>query len=138
MQNRFAAPAGIALTVACLAGCSSPQAPGPPAAGVTINGSDALQTQAVTCRQLQWTWTIDIGDAASGANLSVGTGEQKPAAISVHINNVGGFSGMYSQSDGAADTRVSGETFTIAGTANGIRTDTKEPASAQYKIVARC
>ena len=138
MQNRFAAAAGIALTVACLGGCSSHELPGPPAAGVTINGSDALQTHAVTCKQLQWTWRIDIGDAASGADVIVDTSKENPAATSVHINNVGGFSGIYSQNNGAADTRVSGETFTIAGTANGVRTDTREPASARYRIVVTC
>ncbi len=138
MQNRFATAACAALTVACLAGCASPKAANPPAAGVTINGSDALQTQAVRCTQLQWTWRIDIGDAASGANVNVDTSKANPTATSVHINNVGGFSGIYSQDNGDADTRVSGETFTIAGTANGIQTETNQPASAQYKIVARC
>jgi ipoprotein LpqH len=138
MQNRFAVAVGAALTVACVAACSSSKAPNPPAAGVTINGSDGLQTQAVRCTQVQWAWTIDVGDAGSGAKVRLDTSGQKPAAVSVHIHNVGGFSGIYSKDNGDADTRVSGETFTIAGTANGIHTDTQEPATAQYKIVARC
>ncbi|MBV8348181.1 MAG: lipoprotein LpqH [Mycolicibacterium sp.] len=137
MHNRFAAAAG-ALAIAVLAGCSSPQLPNPPAAGVTINGSSALQTQAVHCTQVQWAWTINIGDAGSGANVNIDTSGQAPSTTSVHIHNVGGFSGIYSQGNGDADTRVSGVTFTITGTANGIHTETAEAASADYKIVARC
>jgi lipoprotein LpqH len=123
MHNGIAAAAGV-LTIAVLAGCSAPKMPNPPAAGVTVNGSNALQTRAVQCTQLQWTWMIDIG--------------QTPSATLVHIHNVGGFSGIYSQGNGDADTRVSGQTFTISGTANGIHTDTNQPASAHYTIVARC
>ena len=137
MHNRYAAAAG-ALTIAVLAGCSSPQMPNPPAAGVTINGSSALQTQAVQCRRLQWTWMINIGDAGSGADVDIDTSGRTPSTTSVHIHNVGGFSGIYSQGNGDADTRVSDETFTITGTANGIHTETAEAASARYKIVARC
>jgi ipoprotein LpqH len=130
--------AGIALTIGGLAGCAPARPPSPPAAAVTIDGRSALQTQSVTCNQQQWTWMVAVGDTASGAEFTVDTSKDKPAAVSVHINNVGGFSGIYSQGNGDADTRVSGEIFTIAGTANGIHTDTQEPASAQYKIVARC
>jgi hypothetical protein len=138
VRNRLAIAIGIGVAVACLAGCSAANAPSPPAAAVTINGSSALQTHAVTCRQLQWTWMIAIGDAASGADVSVDTSKQTPTATAVHINGVGGFSGISSQGNGDVDTRVSGEIFTVAGTANGVRTDTHEPASASYKIVARC
>jgi lipoprotein LpqH len=137
MHNGIAAAAGV-LTIAVLAGCSAPKMPNPPAAGVTVNGSNALQTRAVQCTQLQWTWMIDIGDTGSGANVHIDTSGQTPSATLVHIHNVGGFSGIYSQGNGDADTRVSGQTFTISGTANGIHTDTNQPASAHYTIVARC
>ena len=137
MHSGFAAAAGV-LTMAVLAGCSTPKMPNPPAAEVTINGSNALQTQAIHCRQLQWTWMIDIGDPSSGANVNVDTSGQTPSATSVNIHNVGGFSGIYSHGNGDADTRVSGQTFTVSGTANGIHTDTDQPATAHYTIVARC
>lgn len=142
MHRPTAAVGSAALIVACLAGCSSSKAPSAPAAGVTINGSNALQTQTVHCRQLQWTWMIDIGTDdgpnSSGAQINLDAGGRQPTAMSVHIHNVGGFSGIYSQGNGEADVRVSGETFTVSGTANGIHTDTHEPASAQYRIVTRC
>jgi len=138
MHNRFAVAAGAAVTIALLAGCSSPQPPTPPSAGVSINGGNALQTEAVECTQLQWSWTIDIGDTESGAKVNIDGSGQTPTATSVHIHNVGGFSGISSQGNGNADTRVSDQTFTITGTANGIDTDSARPASAQYKIVARC
>ena len=138
MQNRIAAAGGAALAVACLAACSSPPMPSPPAAGVTINGGNVLQTQAVGCSQLQWMWTIDIGNAASGARVTVDTSGPTPAATTVHINSLGGFTGTYSQGNGTADTKVSGKTFTVAGTANGFDTTSNLPASAQYRIVARC
>ena len=138
MQSRFVTAAGFVLAAACLAACSSSAAPNPPSAAVTINGIDALQTHAVKCTQLQWTWMINVGDTASGATITVDPSNETPTTTAVHITNVGGFSGIYSQNNGAADTRVSGETFTIAGTANGVHTDTWEPTSARYKIVAQC
>ena len=60
---------------------------------------------------------------------------------SVHIQNVGGFTGMYSQGGGGADATASlnGDTYTIAGSASGFKTDKPgEPATADFKINVTC
>jgi len=47
---------------------------------------------------------------------------------------------MYSKDDGGnADMSLSGDKFTITGTANGFKTDKPgEPATATFKIIATC
>ncbi|OBF04253.1 hypothetical protein A5730_19820 [Mycobacterium sp. ACS4054] len=108
-------------------------------ASVTIDGNDR-NFHIVKCGQLEWTRTIDIGGDFSGAKVVIDESAQQPAATSVHIRNLGGFSGMYSRGgDGNADTSMSGGKYTISGTANGYKTDKPgEPASASFKITVTC
>ncbi|OBG60025.1 hypothetical protein A5702_05170 [Mycobacterium sp. E3339] len=108
-------------------------------ASVTIDGNDR-NFHIVKCGQLEWTRTIDIGGDFAGAKVVIDESGQQPAATSVHIRNLGGFSGMYSRGgDGTADTSMSGGKYTISGTANGYKTDKPgEPASAPFKIVVTC
>jgi hypothetical protein len=140
MPNRIAAAAGAAPTVAVLGACSSsPQTPLSSAASVTVNGNDA-QLQIVKCGQLQWYRTIDIGGDYSGADIVIDEQAQPLVAKSVRIQNLGGFTGMYLKDDGGnADMSLSGDRFTITGTANGFKTDKPgEPATAVFKIIATC
>jgi hypothetical protein len=83
---------------------------------------------------------INIGGDLAGAKVVVDQRAQPLSTISVRIQNLGGFTGMYSKGDGGdADMSFSGEKFTITGTANGFKTDKPgEPASAAFKIVATC
>lgn len=106
---------------------------------MTVNGIDR-NFHIVKCGQLQWTRTIDIGSEFSGANVIVDESAQLATTQSVHIRNVGGFSGMYSRGgDGSADMSMTGDKFTISGTANGYKTDkSSEPATATFKIVVTC
>jgi lipoprotein LpqH len=141
MQNRFAAATAVVFTVACLGGCSlHEQAPSPPMARVTINGRDAMSTNVLKCTQLQWSWMIGIGDETSGATVTIDASAETPTAKSVHIRNIGNFTGIYSDGDGGnATANFAGETFTVAGTANGLNTDDpNQPAQASFKIVAKC
>lgn len=108
---------------------------------MTINGNTVASQKAVTCTQQKWYWTITVGDLdVSGVKAMVNRTDDKLTAQSVHITNMGGFTGMYSQGDGGdASASFSSETFTITGTANGYNTYTpNEPASARFKIVATC
>ncbi|OBH89595.1 hypothetical protein A5680_21835 [Mycobacterium sp. E2989] len=108
-------------------------------ASVTIDGNDR-NFHIVKCGQLEWTRTIDIGGDFSGAKVVIDESAQQPAATSVHIRNLGGFSGMYSLGgDGDAATSMSGGKYTISGTANGYKTDKPgEPATATFKITVTC
>jgi len=132
--------AAAALTVALLGACTSrPPTQLSSTATVTVNGNDA-NFHVVKCSQRQWTRTIDIGGNFAGAQVVVDEGAQPASAESVHIKNLGGFTGMYSRGgDDNADMSMTGDKFTITGTAHGYKTDKPgEPATATFKIVATC
>jgi lipoprotein LpqH len=139
MRNRIAVPAG-ALAVAILGACTPlPQTPLSGTASVTVNGNDA-KFNVVKCTQVQWYRTIHIGGDFAGATVVVDERAQSATAESVRIQNLGGFTGMYSQGGGGdADMSLSGDKFTITGTANGYKVDKpSEPATATFKIIASC
>jgi hypothetical protein len=132
--------AAAALAVAGLGGCSpKAQTQLSSTASVTVNGNDA-KINVVKCGQLEWYRTIDIGGDFAGAKVVIDQRVEPLTAQSVRIQNLGGFTGMYSKDDGGnADMSLSGEKFTITGTANGFKTDKpSEPASATFKIIANC
>jgi len=132
--------AAAALTVALLGACTSrPPTQLSSTATVTVNGNDA-NFHVVKCSQRQWTRTIDIGGNFAGAQVVVDEGAKPASAESVHIKNLGGFTGMYSRGgDDNADMSMTGDKFTITGTAHGYKTDKPgEPATATFKIVATC
>lgn len=140
MQNRIAAATVAVLAVAGLGACSPrPQTQISSTATVTVDGNDA-KVNVVRCNQLEWYRMINIGGDLAGAKVVVDQRAQPLSTISVRIQNLGGFTGMYSKGDGGdADMSFSGEKFTITGTANGFKTDKPgEPASAAFKIVATC
>lgn len=141
MPNRSAVVVGAALALAVLDACTSrPQALPSSTASVAINGHVATMN-LVMCHQLEWYHTIDIGGGLSGATVVIEEGPESTAVDSVRINNVGGFSGLYSRHDGAskADMRESDDNLTITGIANGYKTDQlNEPATATFKLTAVC
>ena len=139
MRNRIGA-AAVALAVAVLGACTPrPHTEPSGTATVTVNGHDE-KFQIVKCTQVQWYRTIDIGGDFSGATVRVDERGEPAIAESVRIRNSGGFTGMYSQGDGSdAHLSLSGDRFTIAGTANGYNVDKPgEPATATFKITAMC
>jgi lipoprotein LpqH len=139
MLNRIAAVT-IALSVAVLGACTPrPQTPLGGTASVTVNGNDA-KFQIVKCTQVEWYRTIDIGGNFSGATIAVDERAEPVTVTSVHIRNLSGFTGMYSQGDGDdAKTSLSSGKFTITGTAHGSKADNpNEPATATFKIVVTC
>jgi ipoprotein LpqH len=132
--------AAAALCVALVGGCTSqPPTQLSSTASVTVNGNDR-NFHVVKCGQMQWTRTIDIGADVAGAKLIIDEQARPAIAESVHIHNLGGFTGMYSRGgDGDADMSMSGDKFTVSGTANGFKTDKPgEPATATFKIVVAC
>lgn len=140
MPDRIAAAIAAALALVPLAACSSrPPSQIASTASVAIDGNNR-NFHIVKCGQFEWTRTIEIGGDFSGAKVSIDESAQQPLTQSVHIRNLGGFSGMYSRGgDGDADTSISGGKYTISGTANGYKTDKPgEPASATFKIVVTC
>lgn len=139
MRNRIGV-AVVAITVALLGACTSrPPTQLSSTASVTVNGHDA-NFHVVQCSQREWTRTIDIGGNFAGAKVVIDEGAQPASAESVHIRNLGGFTGMYSRGgDGSADMSMTGDKFIITGTANGSKADKPtEPMSADFKIIATC
>ncbi|MGO9384408.1 MAG: lipoprotein LpqH [Mycobacterium sp.] len=139
MRNRIVVVAA-ALAIALLGACTSrPSIQLSSTASVAVNGNDT-NFHVVKCGQLQWTRTIDIGGDFAGAKVVIDEGAQPATAESVHIQNLGGFTGMYSRGDGGnADMSMTGDKFTVSGTANGYKTDKPgEPATATFKIVVNC
>lgn len=140
MRNRLQAAAAAALAVALLASCTPrPQTQLSSTASVNINGNGA-DFHVVKCSQVEWIRMIDIGSDFAGAKIVVDHRAEPATAESVRIQNLNGFTGMYSQG-GAGDAKLtlSSDKVTITGTANGYKTDKpNEPATATFKIVAAC
>src|SRR5215212_4102405 len=99
-MNRLRAAIGAALIAASLVACSSESQVVPRSASVKINGREAVRTQAVQCTQLQWLWLIDIRDKVAGTNVFLDGSGPTPTPKSVHIRNLGGFTGAYIEGDG--------------------------------------
>jgi hypothetical protein len=140
VQNRIAAVTAAVLAVAGLCACTpAPQSQLSSTASVTVNGNDA-KINVVKCKQLEWYRTIDIGGDFAGAKVVIDERAHPLSTLSVRIQNLGGFTGMYSKNDGGdADMSFGGDKFTITGTANGFKTDKpSEPATATFKIIATC
>jgi len=116
VRTRIVAAAAV-LVVALLGACTSrPATQLSSTASVTVNGNDR-NFHVVKCSQLEWTRMIDIGSDFAGAKVVVDESAQPAIAQSVHIRNLGGFSGMYSRGgDGNADMSMTGDKFTISGT----------------------
>jgi hypothetical protein len=139
MPNRIAAAAAV-FAVAILGACTPrPQTPLAGTASVTVNSNEA-KFQIVKCTQVEWYRTIDIGGNFAGATVAVDARAEPVTVKSVHIRNLGGFTGMYSQGgEGDAGMSLSGGKFTITGTANGYKVDKpNEPATATFKITVTC
>ncbi|OBJ48580.1 lipoprotein LpqH [Mycobacterium sp. 1423905.2] len=141
MRERFAGATAAALAVV-LAGCGGgapSQAQIASTASIAVNQAES-RTAQVSCSQLEWVRTIDIGTKFSGATVVVDQHADLPTTRSVRIRNVGSFTGMYSQGgDSVATTHFSNDTYTIAGTANGSNSEKpNEPMTATFKITVRC
>ncbi len=140
MNVRIAALVAMAVAVAGLGACSpKPQTQLSSTASVAVNGNDA-KINVVKCTQQEWYRTIDIGGDFAGAKIVIDGRAEPLIAESVRIQNLGGFTGMYSKDDGGdANLSFSGDKFTITGTANGYKSDKPtEPATATFKIIATC
>ena len=139
-MRRSVAAAVAALAAGTLSACnSSSQTPGVNMAAVTVNGVEA-KFDVVRCTQVQWYRTIHIGGKLAGATVVVDGRAGKAVAQSVRIQDVGGFTGMYSQGAGdAANTRFDGSSYLITGVAAGAPTaKPNEPTTADFKVNAKC
>jgi ipoprotein LpqH len=130
-----------ALGAAGVSGCGGqPPALGSQTASVSINGADTGKSYPVTCSQDGWSWFITTpSDQKSGFSAALKTGAET-AADSVQIRDIAGFTGMYWQGTvGDGQAGISGNTFTLTGTASGSFADNPSgEATATYKIKTDC
>jgi hypothetical protein len=143
-------PAIAALATVVVAGgvtaCSSP----PPAereagtlvvgtAKVTVDGTEAGTTDAVSCTTTGPLTTITAGDDQSGST-SIVSNEDALIAKTVSINNLAGFTGSYNAGLGGETTvTMAGRTYKISGTAEGFRTDNPSfRADGSFTITVAC
>lgn len=130
--SRASALIAAALIVpATAAGCSSAPdeaspAPGTLVAGtatITVNDSDLGEFDTVNCVPAGPLTTITTGDETSGTTSVISNAEEL-SAVSVSIRDLGGFTGNANRGlDGSAEVTMTGNTYTISGTAAGFRTD---------------
>jgi Mycobacterium 19 kDa lipoprotein antigen len=137
MGRRCAAGAVLLLTV--VAGCSQPEMRSQANASVTIDGKDQGKTLNIRCNQFQSSWFLDIADTNARASAIVDIDGDKATAETVKIRGFGGFTGGYWQGgDYTADARLMNQTFTIAGTAYGMKAGDTKPGTLTFTITARC
>jgi len=147
VQKRFSNASAAVLIAASIGACSSspgataPQ-PGTLRAGtaqVTINNQVLPETHAVECIPAGSLTTITTGDTSAGTRAFVSS-ENALTAKAVNINDLGGFTGSYTQGlEGKADVTMNGYTYTIRGSAEGF--DTNNPslrAAGTFTIKVAC
>lgn len=132
--------AGVALTVAAGAGCSSNKSntgasgAGPSATGtqVIVDGQSQNVTGQVTCNSANGVTTIGIGDATAGLGAVV-SNDNPPIVHSVGLGSVNGvalgFSDAAPNQANNAGAAVNGKSYAIKGTASG--TDMSNPNQPQ-------
>jgi hypothetical protein len=96
----------------------------PGTAEVTINNAELAATHAVRCTSAGNLTTITTGNTTSGVTALVSSVDGL-SAMTVDINDVGGFTGSYNDGLTKEPTTVDldGRTYDITGTADGFTAD---------------
>ncbi|WP_048893007.1 lipoprotein LpqH [Mycobacterium heckeshornense] len=139
VKHRLVATAVVALAVlAGGLGCSRTETVPPKTARITVDGNTRT-SHAVSCTQVEWLVTVDIGAAPGNVQAMLRLGSDDPKAESVNINNVDGFTGLADAGVGKAEATFTNGTYRITGTAQGTNTeDPSTPKTADFKIETQC
>ncbi|CAJ1578800.1 lipoprotein LpqH [[Mycobacterium] wendilense] len=130
MKYSYLVVAAVGATV--LAGCSSGSEEYTPPPGelvsgtaeITINDNNLGEFDSVSCTPAGSQTTITTGDDTSGSTLVISNAEGL-IAESVSVRELGGFTGSYNRGlgDDEAEVTMSGNTYTVTGSADGFATD---------------
>ncbi|WP_375484770.1 lipoprotein LpqH [uncultured Mycobacterium sp.] len=133
------ATAVIALAVmAGSLGCSRSATVPQKTARITVGGNTRT-SHAVSCTQVEWLVSVDIGAAPGSVQAMLRLQSDNPKAESVNINNVNGFTGVADAGVGTAKATFSNGTYKITGTAQGTdRENPTTPKTADFKIETQC
>jgi lipoprotein LpqH len=139
--------AGAALVIGGVAACSSGPAPAKPKPGTlpagtaqfTVNGKDAVTSEAVQCLPIESLTTIKIGNESSGVTAMVSNA--KGLSVDwVRFNNLNGFTGSYDSGlQGDAKITMTGPTYEINGAATGFQgAHAIYPTTSTFRIKVSC
>jgi len=96
-------------------------------------------SHAVSCSQVQWLLTADIGAAPARVQVVVKLDSGKPKVESVNIDDFEGFTGVADAQAGDAAVVFANDTYTITGAAQGAkRKDPSVSTTAPFKIEVGC
>ena len=127
------------ILIATVGGCAQQEIRSEANASIRIDGQDQGKTTDVICNQQQSSWFIDIRQVGASARAIVDRAADKATVETVDIRGFGGFTGSYWQGgNDTADASFRNQTFTINGTASGVKNGSSAPAKAKFQIVARC
>ena len=140
MPNRIAAAAGAALTVAVLAACSSRR----PIRALQRGLCDRRRTRREDSGRQMRPAAVGPDDRHRRrffrGQAVINESAHPLIATSVRIQNLGAFHRrVLARRRRHRRRNLNGDTFTIVGTANGLKTDKPgEPATADFKIIVTC
>jgi hypothetical protein len=139
VQNRLLAIAFILIAGVAVAGCGQVQTTPRKAARVTIDGATHTARPAA-CSQIQSYRTLDIANENGRIEAVVLLSGQRPMLQWVKIHNFDGFTGgVWRGGVGDAHADVTGNAYTIAGSAYGIGSaNPNKVVTTDFKISAEC
>lgn len=140
MKGRFVAAALTALVVvASCSGCfTRTDKVAQKTARITVD-NNTRTSHAVSCSQVQWLLTANIGAAPASVQVVLKLDSEKPKIESVNINNFGGFTGVADAGAGHARVVFANNTYTITGEAQGSQlNDPAVSTTAPFRIEVGC
>jgi hypothetical protein len=107
-------------------------------ARITVN-HNSRTSHAVSCSQVEWLLTADIGAAPGRVKVALKLDSEKPKVESVNIENFAGFTGVADTGAGNTAVVFTGNKYTITGEAEGSqRGDPSISTTAPFRIEVGC
>ena len=140
MGNRFAVVLVAAVIGGGTSACSAQPATAPESSGEVTIGGTTHPAGVISCSQLQWYRTIEIGDQRAGAEAVALINGERAEPMWVKFRDYGGFTGSFWEGGaGSANASIDGGVYTFTGTAYGVNaSEPNRPTTTNFKIVADC
>jgi hypothetical protein len=142
MRTRLVGLATALTAATLLAGCGltgSEPAERPEKSGRITLADKTLDTELISCSQIDWLLSIEASAAPGRAQASLELGGDRPIVKTVSIENIDGLQGTVGGDVGKAEASIVDGTYTITGTA--VVSKAAEPGqttTAPFRIEAPC